>query len=327
MLSLARLRQDYLARIENEFHEGMERSPLARNSVLRPMIDYHYSSGGKRLRALSVLWARAGVAPGVEDAIPFAVAVEMIHNATLIHDDLQDGDELRRGNPTLWKKYSAAQAINCGDVLFFEAFRTILGSQLSSELKLQLQELVVHKTSLVIEGQAQEFALKASLAGVGSIPSLHSYETMVMGKTAALFAMPLVGGALIGGAPKASLAELEAGSMLLGLAFQIQDDFIDLWGSKGRASRGSDIAEGKLSFPAFMGMELLPLGDDASRFRKILASPREETAGEDVEWAIHLLESLGIKEKCRIRLDEVHSELGKLPLWGARLSTLFAEFT
>ena len=98
-----------------------------RGSPMREMLEYHYRSGGKRLRPTLVLGAALAYArrKGGDteqltcSAIPYALAVELLHNATLIHDDIQDGDVSRRGHPTLWKKYSEAQAINCGDAWFF----------------------------------------------------------------------------------------------------------------------------------------------------------------------------------------------------------------
>jgi geranylgeranyl diphosphate synthase type I len=333
LISLDSLRLEFLTRIESDFHACMEQSSISGLSVLRPMIDYHYASGGKRLRALAVLWARA-TAGGLsqdslvqaEDAIPFAVAVEMIHNATLIHDDLQDGDELRRGNPTLWKKFSPAQAINCGDVLFFEAMRVILESKLSDSLKLRLQSLIARNASLVIEGQAREFALKETLSIDGKVPTRGAYETMVQGKTAALFSMPLLGGAMIAGADKVSIDALELGAAKLGLAFQIQDDYIDLWGAKGRGLQGSDIAEGKLSYPALLGFELLKDKPELSQLRSILNSPRESTKMEDIEWVISSFERMGVRDLCRARIEEIKLEVTALPVWGKKIVDLLQAF-
>lgn len=318
--SLEALRARYLPTLEKILHETADSAgPLAE------MIRYHYASGGKRLRALTVLWAAGANA---EAAVPFAAAVETVHNATLLHDDLQDGDEKRRGQPTVWKKFSSAQAINCGDILFFAAIRLVSSAGYDDALARRLVRLLAEKAIAVIAGQGEEFALKERLQRERAIASRAEYEAMVTGKTAALFSLPLVGGAWIAGVPEAETAALERGAALLGLAFQINDDFIDLWGEKGREAPGSDIAEGKLSYPALVGLESLATTDKAAQARllAILAAPRTATSAADVAWAIATLEHAGAKEACRARLAEIRATIARLPSWGSRLSELFASF-
>ncbi|RYZ93963.1 MAG: hypothetical protein EOP11_27065, partial [Proteobacteria bacterium] len=137
-------------------------------SPMRDMLEYHFKSGGKRIRPLLVFGAALSYARkmGCDEtsildiAQPYALAVELLHNATLIHDDIQDGDRTRRGAETLWVKYSTAQAINCGDAWFFVPNLLIQEAPYGPELKLSLLELLQRKTLAVIEGQAQEFELK-----------------------------------------------------------------------------------------------------------------------------------------------------------------------
>ena len=309
-----------LAQLEAYFAKSMQE----RSSGLQEMILYHYATGGKRLRAMGALWAAKGAAE-VKGA-DSAGAVEMVHNATLIHDDLQDGDELRRGKPTLWKKYSPAQAINCGDLLFFEATRVITGAaEYDDSLARILLRLLEEKTIAVVEGQGSEFVLKEQLAKQGRMPTTGEYEAMVAGKTSALFSLPLVGGARIAGASDSQTAELEKGAGLLGFAFQIHDDYIDLWGEKGRAAAGSDIAEGKLSFPAIRGQARMEVGE-AQRFASILATPRERTSPADIAWAIAALERAGTQDECRERLWTLRRELEAIVLWQDTLLPLFDSF-
>jgi geranylgeranyl pyrophosphate synthase len=276
-------------------------------SPMREMLEYHYRSGGKRLRPTLVLGAalayarRKGGDPDqlTGSAIPYALAVELLHNATLIHDDIQDGDVSRRGNPTLWKKYSLAQAINCGDAWFFVPQLLIQSADYSPERKLALLELVQSRILAVIEGQSLEFALKERFAR-GEEVSIPHYLAMVEGKTSALFSVPLLGGAIVAGASALERKALEQSAVFLGRAFQIQDDLLDLWGNKGRGQAGSDIAEGKLSYPLVLLMQHLPRGSkDRQRAEEIVRAPRETTAQDQVDWVISLMEREGIKERAK----------------------------
>jgi geranylgeranyl diphosphate synthase type I len=276
-------------------------------SPMREMLDYHFRSGGKRLRpmlaygaALAYARKKGGDEAAIQrDCTAYALAVELIHNATLIHDDIQDEDRTRRGQETLWVKYSTAQAINCGDAWFFVPLLLIQEARYSPELKLALLEHIQRKTLAVIEGQSEEFALKGRFARGDEI-SVQQYLAMVEGKTSALFSMPLLGGAKIAGAGALEQKALEQSALHLGRAFQIQDDLLDLWGDKGRGERGSDIAEGKLSYPMVLLLQgLARNSEDRKRTELILRAPREQTTPEQVAWVIALMEKQGIKERAK----------------------------
>lgn len=297
------LQQDSLGPLEQAFREAQLR--YVEKSPMREMLDYHFSSGGKRLRPLLAIGAALAYARkkgGDEAAVrrnvmPYALAVELVHNATLIHDDLQDGDKTRRGQPTIWVKYGPAQAINCGDAWFHVPQLLVLDSDYAPGLKLELLGLLQRKTLAVIDGQAQEFALKERFHK-GEEISIHQYLLMVEGKTSALFSMPLLGGALVAGAGALERKALEQSSLHLGHAFQIQDDLLDLWGDKGRGQAGCDIAEGKLSYPFVLLLAKLGRGtENRKRAEAILRAPRENTPQSDIDWVISLMEKEGIKDQ------------------------------
>src|SRR6185437_14673588 len=128
-------------------------------------------------------WVYAAYGKNPSDAVGLGCALEMIHNATLVHDDLQDGDTVRRGKPTVWKKYSAAQAINCGDAMFQFAFQMLCDAELPAQTVRKISSLASRGTLLVIEGQAQEFLMKEERS-----PGVERYLGVVRGKTAALMA-------------------------------------------------------------------------------------------------------------------------------------------
>ncbi|MGZ3706363.1 MAG: polyprenyl synthetase family protein, partial [Bdellovibrionota bacterium] len=314
--------------IDAAFADSQER--YFHGSPMREMLEYHYRSGGKRLRPTLVLGAALAYARRkggntdslVRACVPYALAVELLHNATLIHDDIQDGDVSRRGHPTLWKKYSPAQAINCGDAWFFVPQLIIQKADYPAEVKLALLELVQSRILAVIDGQSQEFALKERFAR-GEEISVQQYLLMVEGKTSALFSVPLVGGALVAGAGALERKALEQSATRLGHAFQIQDDLLDLWGNKGRDQPGSDIAEGKLSYPLVLLLNQLSRGSqDRVRVEEIVRAPREQTTQEQVNWVIGLMEKNGIKEKAKQDFQRHLKEARTASLWEEVISYL-----
>lgn len=191
------------------------------------MSRYHFATGGKRLRALIPCWVFAFHGEDPLKAVPLGAALELIHNATLVHDDLQDGDVVRRGKPTVWKKYSEAQAICCGDALFQFAFEMLEALDVPAERWRNIHRRLTRATLLVIEGQAQEFLMKDE-----DFPTYERYLGVVRGKTAALFAAAVASAleALGRSAEECHLAEIHA--MEAGVTFQIQDDVLDIYGEK-----------------------------------------------------------------------------------------------
>jgi len=313
--------QQTAALIDAAFAESQER--YFRSSPMREMLEYHYRSGGKRLRPTLVMGAALAYARRkggqadqlINKCVPYALAVELLHNATLIHDDIQDGDKTRRGHPTLWVKYSEAQAINCGDAWFFVPQLLIQSADYSPDIKLQLLELVQSRILAVIEGQSQEFALKERFAR-GEEISVAQYLGMVEGKTSALFSVPLMGGALIAGASPLERKALEQSATCLGHAFQIQDDLLDLWGNKGRELAGSDIAEGKLSYPLVLLLSKLGRGtQDRLKVEEIVRATREQTSPDSIAWVISVMEREGIKERAKADFQQHLKEARTGSLW------------
>lgn len=247
--------------------------------VLGPMVVDHLATGGKRLRAR--LAFEASMALGCacpKAAATWAQACEIMHNATLVHDDLQDGDTTRRGAPTLWATHGAAQAINAGDLMLLSPLKLLHTSTIDAAQVGQLVHVMVSGMLEVIEGQAQECAMTA--AGQGTIAG---YTAMVRGKTAALFALPVRGAALLAGLSAEAAAALAAPFMPLGELFQMQDDVLDLWGHKGREVAGSDLYEGKVS--ALVVYHLAQRPEDGPWLTKLLRTPREATTQAEVQGA------------------------------------------
>ncbi len=265
-------------------------------SLLVDMVEYHMATGGKRLRALLPVLVADALSADVERVYPFAAACEMLHNATLVHDDVQDGDSTRRGHPTVWSRFSKPQAINLGDAMYFYSLLCLDRLEVDAKRRWQICRLLIQSTTRVIDGQVQEFQLKED-----PHPTPARYLAMIERKTSALFALPLVGTAVLCDASPALRGALDHAAIHLGVVFQLQDDLLDLWGEKGREQRGSDVQEGKISALVVHTLELAS-PEDGRRLTDLLKRGRTETTEDDVAWAIGLMKECGAQ---RVALDEI----------------------
>jgi geranylgeranyl pyrophosphate synthase len=259
-------RGDLLSRVEERMVE------LAGDRVADPgarMVHEHLDGGGKRLRARLALAACEALGGRAEDAIDWAAAVELLHNASLIHDDIQDGDRTRRGRPALWTKYGAAQAINTGDLLLMLPFRAL--NRYPAEAQVALVQILAQYAESTARGQIRELTLTASPdKGWGD------YFDAVSGKTGTLFALPVRGAAELAGLVPDDAQELASALSSIGVLYQLQDDLLDLYDAKGRGERGSDIYEGRLSAMVLTHLDLYP--EESPMLFSVLQKPREETA-------------------------------------------------
>lgn len=150
--SLDAARERFGAAVESRLEDALRGTGL-----LPEMTHHHMSSGGKRLRALLPPWVAENLAAGAgEEALDLGVALELLHNATLVHDDVQDGDRERRGRPALWTLYGTAQAINAGDALYFLGMSALARAPAGPRLLASVSAALVR----VIEGQVMEFQLQ-----------------------------------------------------------------------------------------------------------------------------------------------------------------------
>ena len=256
-------------------------------STLAEMCRYHFETGGKRLRALLPLLVADCLGEDPARAVPMGAACEMLHNATLVHDDVQDGDESRRGRETVWHRFGVARAINLGDAMFYFTLLLAPRAPVDGRRREALARRLLVETLKVIDGQEQEFALRAS-----SRPSLPKYFEMVEAKTARLFVLAMAGCAEMLGRKADVLDGLTEAARQLGILFQVQDDVLDLYGDKGRDQRGSDIAEGKRSVLAVHALENAS-PDDARWLLEVLDKERAATSSADVERVAGLFDRLG----------------------------------
>jgi geranylgeranyl diphosphate synthase type I len=209
------------------------------------------ASGGKGVRqALAVLGAEAAGAPG-RAGVPAAVAVELVHVFSLLHDDIMDGDPARRGRPTVWKAYGTGPAVLAGDALFALAVEILAdaGSDAVRLLSAALSDLV--------RGQADDllFATRPWTGPERVRPA--EYRAMAEHKTGALLGCAAALGALLGGAPPAEVAALDRAGRHLGVAFQIVDDVLGIRGDPlvtGKPVHG-DLRERKKTFPVLAALD------------------------------------------------------------------------
>jgi geranylgeranyl diphosphate synthase type I len=244
--------------------------------------------GGKKLRpALALLCyqgAKAAIGPPGEscDAVaPFAAAVELIHNFSLIHDDIEDGDRTRRGRPTLWSLCGEAPAIQVGNTLLALAF-TCVGRLRDRDVAPGLcRQLVATLSGTVVEltiGQHRDMAYERADAVDGEM-----YLQMIAGKTGALAACASFGGAMLAlgdsdPAPREQLDWYRSFGMELGLAYQIRDDILGIWGDQSETgkSQSNDIRRRKKSFPiVFAFTNATP--EDCERLHRIYGASEELT--------------------------------------------------
>jgi geranylgeranyl pyrophosphate synthase len=245
---------------------------------------------GKRIRPALCLLCCEKLGGDVDRALPFAMAIELMHNFFLVHDDIQDGDTTRRGRPSVWVKYGINHAINIGDFLFNKVFSVMVGESaaaLDSALQFRLWKLLVETLEHTHIGQAMDMnALRVDRISVGE------YMEIVTNKTGYYLAAPMLGGAMVAGADDETLRAVADLGRFVGPVFQIVDDTIDLTHGKGRESVGSDIREGKRSFLVAHAASSCSAEERLELFR-ILDLPREETTPAHIEWVAALFDRTG----------------------------------
>lgn len=221
-------------------------------AVLAEAMRYSLLGGGKRLRPVLLLAAYHSFGENPKDALPFAVAVEMIHTYSLIHDDLpaMDDDDFRRGKPTNHKAFGEAMAILSGDALLTFAFETMAGSKHPRALQAMAEIAARAGVSGMIAGQVADIRLSGQASEAGMVRYIHRH------KTADLLTAPLLAGLILSGVDEPAIKAGRAYGEALGLAFQITDDLLDLQGDPEETGKagGRDLALGKLTWPSVVGI-------------------------------------------------------------------------
>jgi geranylgeranyl diphosphate synthase type I len=321
--------RDYLAasaaRIDAEIAQVLEAE--VEDPWLRGAITYHFgwadadfvplpaaqrAAGGKRLRpALALLCYecarvnRGGAGAEDDIALAFATALELVHNYSLIHDDIQDRDLLRRGRPTVWSVYGQAQAINVGNCLHAAGFAACLGRGRATGGNVPVGDLIASLATASLEmtwGQRRDLMFETR-----DDVTVDMYLQMISGKTAALIACATYGGALLAytdaRAHQPLPAYAEFGSQL-GMGFQIRDDILGIWGLESQTGkpRGSDIRRRKKSLPVVLALQEASPASRA-RLRELYATATDLTSEEESDVR-------SILEECQAQaLAQRHADL------------------
>lgn len=291
--------------------EAIARHVSARAERLAALLEYHLgwrgpdlseldvpAPAGKKLRPALVLLACQAVCGEITPAARnAAAAVELVHNFSLVHDDIQDRSELRRHRPTLWTLWGMPQAINAGDALFALAQVILVqdGTPLAARLATELSATAV----LLSEGQFLDIDLQQGESPV----TLDGYEAMITRKTGVLFACACRMGAMAGAAPPAVVGAFGAYGLELGLAFQEQDDLLGVWGRSIDTGKpeAADIVERKRGLPAAMA---LSLPDAPEWLRAAYRGGDGELARDTVGRIISHFERLNLRDSIEQRVED-----------------------
>lgn len=307
-MTLATLTKVMLPEIENRLKEAVRSADGERTQELHTMLRYHMGwegegagpdATGKRIRPLVVVLSAAACGADWQRALPAAAAVELVHNFSLIHDDIEDQSPTRRGRPTVWAKWGTAQAINSGDALFTLAHEAVhgMGKTASAKIALDCAQVLLKACLRLTQGQYLDISYESRRD-----LSVEDYWPMVSGKTAALLgASTEIGAAAAGSTPEVREAYREMGERL-GLAFQAQDDLLGIWGNEaltGKSAAG-DLVTGKKSLPVLYGLSRG--GKFQARWMQAAVKP------EDVVEVRGLLEAEGAREYTQAEADRLTGE-------------------
>jgi geranylgeranyl diphosphate synthase type I len=279
---------DFLSRYRREVEAEVARLIPAGPSPLYEMVRHQLGwteagpALGKCIRPALCLFACETLGGQASQALPVAVGIELLHNFSLIHDDIEDGDEVRHHRPTVWKAYGHKPAILAGMLLWTLAYSTLESAAERGAPRERVREarrLVAEACNEMIEGQHMDLTFEQR----GDV-SLAEYTAMISRKTGALFAASLATGAIMAGSSPAEAQKLAGFGRELGLAFQIRDDILGIWGEGTATGKpvGADIAKRKKSLPVVHAFQQV-VGPDRDILRSVYGKPEiEERDIDDV---------------------------------------------
>lgn len=258
-MEILKIVKNYSTGVDREIEKALDTiDPENLHSASKHII----KAGGKKIRPALVLLTAEAVGGNRKWAYKTAAAMELIHTFSLIHDDIMDGDEMRRGMPAVHTLWGEPMAILAGDVLFSKAFELVTQTQaedIPSENVITALKTVVDSCIKICEGQALDMDFEGKLD-----VKEEDYLKMIYKKTAALIAAATKSGALIGGGSEEQVEALSQYGELIGMAFQIQDDYLDVISDEEELGKpvGSDIVEGKMTL---MVVHTLEAATDADK--------------------------------------------------------------
>lgn len=310
--------------IENEILKAI---PRKRIKNLNDAVWYHFGTGGKRIRPVLAILTCETLEGDVDKVLPFAAACELMHNWLLVHDDIEDGDTIRRNMETVWKKYGFAHAINIGDFMSEKVYEVALKSRelgVDNETVIRLMNCIVETGVRTAEGQTRDINLRDN-----NNPSEGEYMEMIEGKTAYYLMMPIIGGAIIAGRDEDLVDRVKDFGLKIGPAFQITDDLLDLTQGKGRRETGCDIKEGKRTLMVVhCSSRCSP--EERKKLFATLNKPREKTMTKDIQAVRELFLKYGsiqyAKEKAESLVGEAKELTRNMPEGLGEILRKFADY-
>ncbi len=275
---------------------GIPTSPVR---LYAPIISL-LSNAGKQLRPLITLLGCHLYDEEVKNALPAALAIEYFHNFTLIHDDVMDDAPIRRGQPTVYKKYGANTAILSGDALLILAYKE-LAKIIKQESNHDIFDIFNQTALEVCEGQQYDINFESKTK-----VTLEEYIKMITLKTSVLMGAGLQVGSIIGGAGKEESKALYEYGKNLGIAFQIQDDILDCYGDTSLTGKqkAGDIIQNKKTFLLIKALEMSHDNNDDT-LDKILAKSNWNSPKEKVDEVLKIYDRYNIKEQMNNLRDTI----------------------
>ncbi len=267
-MSISQAKPDLVDELLNAIEEDLLQSIASLQTEMRDelatMISHHMgweetnARRGKRIRPMLVLLTCGALHGDWRKAVPAASAVELVHNFSLVHDDIEDNSATRRGRPTIWNVWGIPQAINTGDALFVLArlaAHRLSNQGVPAQAVLKVMHLLDDACLQLTIGQHLDLTFETQ-----SQVSEDDYRYMISGKTSALIASATASGAVIAGASEAVVEAMHTFGLHLGLAFQIQDDILGIWGKPEVTGKpaGDDLLNHKKSLPILHGLAISP---------------------------------------------------------------------
>ncbi|MDZ7714932.1 MAG: polyprenyl synthetase family protein [Balneolaceae bacterium] len=265
--------------------------PQTPSSLYEP-VRYTLNLGGKRIRPYLTLTGCGLCGGEPEEALPAAIAIELLHNFTLLHDDIMDAAETRRGEPSVFRKWDSATAILSGDAMYAWAFEQLQyygeSNQYSKKQYAEIINIFLESARTVCEGQAYDLAFEKQ-----QNVTIDEYLTMIKGKTAALISGAIKLGGAVADVDGNCLNRLKQIGAEIGIAFQIQDDLLDAIADpeKFGKKKGGDIMEGKKTYLSILALEK---GSKVQQDLILSVLSRDNVSQEDVENITDIYKSLGI---------------------------------
>ncbi|MEM3399392.1 MAG: polyprenyl synthetase family protein [Candidatus Micrarchaeia archaeon] len=298
-------------KVEAEIERIMPRNkePQAVYKIIWDLLD----RGGKRFRPALCMLSCEAVGGDPDSVLPAAVSIELFHNFTLIHDDIEDDSKMRRGKPCLHHIYGVPLAINAGDGLFMWVFQSLFNLKFEPEKIIETEKRLCNAFSLVLDGQGIE--LEWHKNKTWDITE-ENYFSMVEGKTGALLGAACSVGAYLGGGSEEEIKRLEEFGKKLGIAFQIRDDVLNLIGEEDLYKKeiGGDIREGKRTLSTIYALRNCEQKD---REKLLVVLGKEASSDEEIQEVIDILRNCGAvdyaKRKCRKISGEAKMCIEQLP--------------